>query len=114
MHVYAIEGKNILYDRPRCIKVGDIFLRPVRHNQRMVKLLKHFREHPASVGETYVEHFGVATSFGLSLTKAGLACLIHAVLPFLFTNYGRSTIADLHLRMVTHRDRRNHDSTRAA
>ena len=76
--------------------------------QRMDKLLKHFREHPASVGETYVEHLGVAASFGFSLTKAGLACLIHAVLPFLFTTYGRSTIADLHRRMVTHRDRRTH------
>jgi hypothetical protein len=28
--------------------------------------------------------------------------------------YGRSTIADLHRRMVIHRDRRNQDSTRAA
>jgi hypothetical protein len=36
------------------------------------------------------------------------------VLPVLFTNYGRSTIADLHFRMVTHRDRRNLDSTRSA
>ena len=82
--------------------------------QRMDNLLKHFRNHPASVGETYVEHFGVATSFGILLMKAGLACLIHAVLPFLFTTYGRSTIADLHRRMVTHRDRRTHGSTHAA
>ena len=80
----------------------------------MNKWLDMFREHPASVGETYVEHLGVATSFGLSLIRAGLACLIHAVLPFLFTAYGRSTIADLHRRMVTHRDRRNHDSTSPA
>jgi hypothetical protein len=80
----------------------------------MGKLLEHFCEHPASVGETYVEHFGVATSFGFSLIKAGLACLIHAMLPFLFTSYGRSTIADLHRRMVTHRDRRAHGSTDTA
>jgi len=80
----------------------------------MDKLLEHFREHPTSVGETYVEHFGIATSFGFSLIKAGLACLIHAVLPFLFTTYGSTTIADLHRRMVTHRDRRSHGSTHAA
>jgi len=80
--------------------------------KRMAKLLKYFREHPQSVGETYVEHFGVATSFGFSLINAGLACLIHAVLPCLFTTYARSTIADLHGRMVTHRDRRNHDDAR--
>ena len=82
--------------------------------QPMKKLLEHFREHPASVGEMYVEHFGVATSFGFSLIKAGFACLIHAVLPFLFTSYGRSAIADLHRRMVTHRDRRSNRSRQAA
>jgi len=79
----------------------------------MNKILKRFREHPASVDESYIEHFGVATSFAFSLIKAGLACLIHAVLPFLFTTYGRSTIADLHARMVTHRDRRSQVSRHA-
>lgn len=72
----------------------------------MDKLIDSFREHPASVGETYVEHFGVASSFGFTLVKAGLACLIHAVFPFLFTTTGRSAIEDLHRRMVTHRDHR--------
>ena len=80
--------------------------------QRMVKLLHYFREHPASVGETYVEHFGVAMSFGFSLTKAGLACLIHAVLPFVFTTYARRAVAELHGRIVAHRDRRPLGSTR--
>jgi hypothetical protein len=74
----------------------------------MDKLIEPFREHPASVGETYVEHFGVATSFGFTLMKAGLACLVHAVLPFLFTTTGKRAIEDLHRRMVTHRDRRAH------
>ena len=72
----------------------------------MDKLFESFREHPASVGESYVEHFGVATSFGFTLIRAGLACLVHALLPFLFTTTGRHTIEDLHRRMVTHRDRR--------
>jgi len=73
----------------------------------MDKLLAPFKEHPATVGETYAEHFGVATSFGVTLILAGLACLVHAVLPFLFTSTGRRTIESLHRRMVTHRDRRN-------
>ena len=75
----------------------------------MDKLIEPFREHPASVGETYVEHFGVATSFGFTLVKAGLACLVHAIFPFLFTATGRRTIEELHRRMVTHRDRRAHE-----
>jgi hypothetical protein len=80
----------------------------------MNNLLQRFREHPASVGETYAEHFGVATSFAGSLIKAGLACLIHAVLPFLFTTYARTTIADLYGRIVTHRDRRTAGAGHAA
>ena len=48
----------------------------------MDKLIEPFREHPASVGESYVEHFGVATSFGFTLVMAGFACLVHAIFPF--------------------------------
>ena len=80
----------------------------------MDKLLESFRAHPATVGETYVEHFGVASSFGFTLIRAGLACLIHGIFPFLFTTTGRRAIEDLHRRMVTHRDRRAPDATRAA
>ena len=72
----------------------------------MDKLIESFREHPASVGETYFEHFGMATSFGFALIRAGLACLVHALLPFLFTTTGRRAIEDLQRRMITHRDRR--------
>jgi hypothetical protein len=71
----------------------------------MDKLLESFRDHPASVGETYLEHMGVAASFGFTLVKAGLACLVHALLPFVFTTTGRHAIEDLHRRMVTHRNR---------
>ena len=72
----------------------------------MDKLIECFREHPASVGETYFEHMGVALSFGAALLAAGLACLVHAVLPFLFTSTARIAIQNLHRRVVTHRDRR--------
>jgi hypothetical protein len=64
-----------------------------------------FSEHPASVGETYVEHMGVATSFGLSMIAGGLACLVHGILPFAFTSTGSRTILRLHDRMVAHRRR---------
>ncbi len=72
----------------------------------MDKLIECFREHPASVGETYFQHMGVALSFGGALLAAGLACVIHAVFPFLFTTTARVTIQNLQTRMVTHRDRR--------
>lgn len=62
-----------------------------------------FAEHPASVGETYSEHFVVAGSFGWALFKASLACLVHAVLPFAFEQTGSKAITELHTRMVTKR-----------
>ena len=62
-----------------------------------------FAEHPASVGETYGEHFVVAGSFGWALFKASLACFVHAVLPFAFEKTGSKAISELHTRIVMKR-----------
>ena len=64
-----------------------------------------FTNHPQEVGESYGEHFAVASSFGLAMLAGGLACLVHGVLPFLFTKTGSNTIRRLHDRMVTNRVR---------
>lgn len=73
-----------------------------------------FTEHPASVGETYTEHMAMAASFGAAMLVAGIACLVHAVLPFLFIRTGSRTITALYDRMVVHRDRRMRTDTAAA
>lgn len=67
---------------------------------------KAFTEHPASVGESYGEHMGAAAAFGRDLVVAGLACLVHALLPFLFERTASAAVTDLHERMVRHRARR--------
>ena len=64
-----------------------------------------FTKHPNDVGETYGEHFMVAGSFGVAMIRGGLACLVHAVLPFLCTSTGSRTVRALHDRMVTNRTR---------
>ena len=64
-----------------------------------------FIEHPQSVGESYAEHFAVASGFGLRMLGGGLACLVHGVLPFLFTSTGSRTVQALHDRMVANRRR---------
>ena len=64
-----------------------------------------FTEHPASVGESYGEHLLVAGRFGGRLLLAGLACLVHALLPFLFVKTGSNAIRALHEEMVSHRRR---------
>lgn len=62
-----------------------------------------FTEHPRSVGESYGEHALVALSFSLRLLAGGLACLIHAAIPGLFTRTGSGIISQLHDEMVCHR-----------
>ena len=65
-----------------------------------------FTEHPASVGESYLEHMGMAFGFGAKMVVSGLACLLHGLFPFLFVTTGKRCIEDLHQRMVVCRDRR--------
>jgi hypothetical protein len=62
-------------------------------------------EHPASVGETYAQHLATASGFGTRMVLGGLACLVHGLLPFLFTRTGSTTIGILHERMVQNRAR---------
>lgn len=68
-------------------------------------LKRLFIEHPNSVGETYAEHAGSAFSFGAAMITAGIACLIHGVLPFAFKRTGSEQIAKLYDRMVLNRTR---------
>lgn len=69
-------------------------------------LKRAFTEHPASVGESYFQHMGMALGFSARMILGGLACLAHGVFPFLFKSTGRRCIEDLHDRMVANRDRR--------
>ncbi|HEX8643971.1 MAG TPA: DUF6356 family protein [Allosphingosinicella sp.] len=59
-----------------------------------------FNRHPNEVGETYGEHLVSAGSFGLRMIGGGIACLIHAVFPFLFIRTGSRTMDALHRRMT--------------
>jgi hypothetical protein len=71
-----------------------------------------FTEHPASVDETYTEHMAAATSFSVRMLLGGIACFIHAFLPFLFVKTGSSIIEGLNDRMVV--NRRRHEPGRLA
>lgn len=64
---------------------------------------KWFTEHPASVNETYFEHFGNAISFSWQLFRASIACLIHAFFPACCVKSGSKAISDLHNKMVKFR-----------
>ena len=61
-----------------------------------VVLVRLFRAHPESVGESYVEHLGCAAGFGFKMVGAGLACIAHGLFPFMFKHTGSETVRNLH------------------
>lgn len=65
-----------------------------------------FNAHPASVGESYGQHFGHALSFAGALALAAIACFLHALVPALCKSTGSRIITRLHDRMVVNRSRR--------
>jgi hypothetical protein len=67
---------------------------------------KWFTAHPKTVGETYAEHLGMATSFGCRMILAGVACMLHGVLPFVFGATGSRAVARLHEQMIAGRSAR--------
>lgn len=79
------------------------------HPQKRL-MIDLFTRHPATVGETYGAHMRAAFGFAVKLLACGLACLVHAVLPFLFVKTASGTVAQLHHDMVTHRDKRRASS----
>ena len=66
-------------------------------------LMNPLTEHLTEVGETYPRHFMKAVGFGIAMVAAGLACLVHALFPFLFVTTGSTCIRRLHRRMEDRR-----------
>ena len=64
----------------------------------MTRILAAFTQHPASVDETYGEHFRFALGFSLTLFAAAGAALIHALLPFAFEKTASMLVAKLYNR----------------
>jgi hypothetical protein len=64
-----------------------------------------FTDHPATVGESYAQHFESAVGFGFRMIWGGLICLVHALIPGAFATRGSDMICELHERMVTNRRR---------
>ena len=65
--------------------------------------MKVLTRHLDSVGESYFQHLRHAMSFAVHMFLGALACLVHAVAPFLFEKTGSRCIEALHDRMVVNR-----------
>ena len=55
-----------------------------------------FLDHPRSVDESYFEHLLFAGGFALRLLGAGLAALVHALVPCLFEKTASQMITQMH------------------
>ena len=66
-----------------------------------------FTQHPHEVGETYGEHFAQAGRSGLRLVGGGIACLVHAVFPFLFVHTASDTVRDMNRGIIKRVDAPN-------
>jgi hypothetical protein len=71
----------------------------------MSTLRRLFTDHPATVNETYGQHFVSATSFGLRMIWGGLVCLVHALIPGVCCTKASEMIGELHDRMIVNRRR---------
>jgi len=59
-------------------------------------MIEDSRQHLREAGETYAEHLAFALTVGLMAIGAGLACLIHAVIPALCKHRCSETVRELH------------------
>jgi len=60
---------------------------------------KIFLNHPASVDESYFEHMRFASSFAAGLLLAGLAAIVHALIPCLCEKTASNKIRELYSRI---------------
>ena len=59
--------------------------------------------HLRTVNESYFQHCKHALRFAFTLLLAGIVCLVHALLPFLFEKTGSTIIKGLYRDMVDNR-----------
>jgi hypothetical protein len=71
-----------------------------------------FLSHPQAVDESYGEHLLFAFGFAARLFGAGLAALVHALIPCLFETTASRMIREMHER-ITHRNRATAPRSRA-
>jgi len=59
-----------------------------------------FIDHPNSLGMSWFGHGVGALKIGVTLIGAGLACLVHAIVPALFTQTAGKTVSRIYDHMM--------------
>jgi|KBSSwiStaDraftv2_1062776.scaffolds.fasta_scaffold718652_2 hypothetical protein len=55
-----------------------------------------FNDHPRSLGMTWASHGAGAAIIGVRLVGAGIACLVHSIVPAWFTQTAGRTVTDIY------------------
>jgi hypothetical protein len=71
----------------------------MRRSNGDLMMRRLFLEHPRQAGESYLQHQRTASSFALPLLGAGLAALVHAVIPGFCERTAGDMIRKLHGRL---------------
>ena len=66
------------------------------------RLIRSSRSHLAEAGMHYFAHLHRASRIGGALIVAGAACLVHGLLPGLFTTKASRTVIKLHEEISAH------------
>jgi hypothetical protein len=67
-------------------------------------VFKMFTAHPESLGESYGEHLAAASSFGARMILGGIACMLHGLMPFLFSRTASRAISELNEQMLARKN----------
>jgi hypothetical protein len=70
-----------------------------------MSIIKEFRAHPATVGESYTQHGVRALAIAFRLIKIGLAAFVHALVPGLFKTTASDEILVLNEEIVALRQK---------
>ena len=62
-----------------------------------------FVDHPKSLGMSWAEHGAGAAVIGARMVGAGIACIVHAAVPGLFTQTAGKTVLSLYDYMMQRR-----------
>ncbi|MDP9162961.1 MAG: DUF6356 family protein [Pseudomonadota bacterium] len=62
--------------------------------------MKLFTDHPRSLGMSWAGHGRGAVAIGAAMVTAGVACIVHALVPGWFTQTAGRTVSSLHDQMT--------------
>jgi hypothetical protein len=73
---------------------------PTEQRQRTGLMRRLFLDHPRSLGLSWGQHGIGAVAIGATLVGAGVACLVHAVVPGWFTQTAGKTVTSIYDHMM--------------